>query len=62
MVVQDAYRYNPWRAPGYAPVIDACGQAGGKLKSQNIGGDSIFTDTHNSLRWGTWAPNWCGKK
>ena len=20
------YRYNPWRAPGYAPIIDACGQ------------------------------------
>eukprot|EP00310_Coccolithus_braarudii_P014694 CAMPEP_0183341004 /NCGR_PEP_ID=MMETSP0164_2-20130417/7365_1 /TAXON_ID=221442 /ORGANISM="Coccolithus pelagicus ssp braarudi, Strain PLY182g" /LENGTH=248 /DNA_ID=CAMNT_0025511229 /DNA_START=87 /DNA_END=833 /DNA_ORIENTATION=+ len=26
---QDAYRYNPWRAPGYAPVTDACGMAGG---------------------------------
>lgn len=25
----DAYRYNPWRAPGYAPVTDACGMAGG---------------------------------
>ena len=22
---EDAYRYNPWRAPGYAPVADACG-------------------------------------
>ena len=26
---QDTYRYNPWRAPGYAPVNDACGMAGG---------------------------------
>jgi len=25
----DSYRYNPWRAPGYAPVNDACGMAGG---------------------------------
>ena len=22
-------RHNPWRAPGYAPVADACGLAGG---------------------------------
>lgn len=41
---EDAYRFNPWRAPGYAPVVDACGQAGGKFKSQHIGGDSVFTD------------------
>ena len=25
----DIYRHNPWRAPGYAPVADACGLAGG---------------------------------
>ena len=25
----DTFRYNPWRAPGYAPVNDACGMAGG---------------------------------
>ena len=23
----DSYRYNPWRAPGFAPVVDPCGQA-----------------------------------
>ena len=23
----DTYRYNPWRAPGHAPVNDACGMA-----------------------------------
>ena len=27
----------------YAPIVDPCGQAGGKLSSQKIGGDSIFT-------------------
>jgi hypothetical protein len=26
---QDIYRHNPWRAPGFAPVADACGLAGG---------------------------------
>merc|ERR1719191_2067803 len=28
--VEDSYRYNPWRAPGFAPVVDPCGQAGGE--------------------------------
>lgn len=26
---QDWTRYNPWRAPGTAPIFDACGMAGG---------------------------------
>lgn len=42
---EDSYRFNPWRAPGYAPVVDPCGQAGGEYKGQNIGGDSVFTTT-----------------
>lgn len=25
----DVFKYNPWRAPGAAPVTDACGMAGG---------------------------------
>lgn len=25
----DIYKHNPWRAPGTAPVVDACGLAGG---------------------------------
>ena len=25
----DVYKHNPWRAPGLAPVYDACGMAGG---------------------------------
>lgn len=41
----DSYRYNPWRAPGFAPVTDPCGQAGGKYGYQHIGGDSVFYNT-----------------
>eukprot|EP00911_Craspedida_sp_UC1_P002862 UC1_evm2s2095 len=42
---QDVYRYNPWRAPGHAPVVDACGQAGGEYGYQHLGGDSVFANT-----------------
>eukprot|EP01052_Picozoa_sp_SAG31_P012295 SAG31_NODE_716_length_12626_cov_7.493973_7_plen_264_part_00 len=31
-----------WRAPGYAPVADPCGIAGGEHPHQGIGGDSVF--------------------
>ena len=41
----DSYRYNPWRAPGYAPVIDPCGQAGAREPWTPVGGDSSFTNT-----------------
>ena len=41
----DSYRFNPWRAPGSAPVVDPCGQAGGKWPQTQVGGDSAFTDT-----------------
>merc|ERR1719231_1280850 len=34
----DFYYYSPWRAPGHAPVIDACGSAGGRFPWQSIGG------------------------
>ncbi len=27
--LEDIWKYNPWRAPGMAPVEDACGMAGG---------------------------------
>lgn len=27
--VQDVFKWNPWRAPGKAPVFDPCGMAGG---------------------------------
>jgi len=34
---QDVYYYSPWRAPGVAPVIDACGVAGGRIPGQGWG-------------------------
>ena len=42
------YRFNPWRAPGSAPVIDPCGQAGGKYKQTPVGGDSVFVTVNVS--------------
>merc|ERR1719181_2553423 len=42
---EDSYRYNPWRAPGFAPVVDPCGQAGGEFGFQHLGGDSVFYNT-----------------
>merc|ERR1719408_1145174 len=30
--VEDVFKYNPWRAPGQAPVFDPCGMAGGAPK------------------------------
>jgi len=41
--VNDSYRYNPWRAPGFAPVSDACGIAGGRHRTDPGGGDAVFT-------------------
>lgn len=41
--VKDIYKHNPWRAPGYAPVYDACGMAGGGPKRQ--GGEAKYTPT-----------------
>eukprot|EP00656_Telonema_subtile_P001283 TRINITY_DN10590_c0_g4_i1.p1 TRINITY_DN10590_c0_g4~~TRINITY_DN10590_c0_g4_i1.p1 ORF type:complete len:434 (+),score=70.86 TRINITY_DN10590_c0_g4_i1:45-1346(+) len=35
---EDYYFYSPWRAPGSAPVIDACGMAGGRFPGQGTGG------------------------
>ena len=34
-----------WRAPGHAPVVDPCGQAGGEYGFQKIGGESTFYNT-----------------
>lgn len=39
---EDTYRYNPWRAPGYAPVTDACGTAGGTTPANRGPGVAIF--------------------
>ena len=32
----DIYKHNPWRAPGSAPTIDACGLAGGTPWGGNV--------------------------
>eukprot|EP00912_Choanoflagellata_sp_UC4_P001119 UC4_evm1s694 len=32
---EDIYQHNPWRAPGSAPVEDACGLAGGSYLRTN---------------------------
>lgn len=45
---EDSYRFNPWRAPGFAPVVDPCGQAGGEFGYQKLGGDSVFYNTSMS--------------
>ena len=41
----DIYKHNPWRAPGSAPVMDACGLAGGSYSRTNgaEAGDYIKT-------------------
>jgi len=42
--VNDSYQFNPWRAPGFAPVVDACGQAGGRYPQTPIGGESLYAN------------------
>jgi hypothetical protein len=39
----DIYRYNPWRAPGAAPVLDSCGMAGGGPVAEK--GEAKYTTT-----------------
>mmetsp|Transcript_46081 Transcript_46081/g.76151 ORF Transcript_46081/g.76151 Transcript_46081/m.76151 type:complete len:404 (+) Transcript_46081:46-1257(+) len=41
----DTYRYHPWRAPGSAPIVDPCGQAGGTENNNRGPGDAVFTNT-----------------
>jgi hypothetical protein len=43
--VNDTYRFNPWRAPGSAPVFDACGRAGGTSPENAGPGDAVFFNT-----------------
>lgn len=45
----DYFFYSPWRAPGYAPVIDSCGSAGGRLPGQGNGGfGAQYVNTTNA--------------
>ena len=43
----DAFKYHPWRAPGFAPVVDVCGVAGGRAPCGPNGcpGAGVFTTT-----------------
>jgi lytic starch monooxygenase len=41
---KDVYQHNPWRAPGSAPVVDACGLAGGTPWAPN------------ASEWGDYVP------
>jgi len=43
--VNDTYRFNPWRAPGFAPVADACGMAGGTPPKSAGPGEAKFAST-----------------
>mmetsp|Transcript_31562 Transcript_31562/g.87000 ORF Transcript_31562/g.87000 Transcript_31562/m.87000 type:complete len:412 (+) Transcript_31562:58-1293(+) len=45
---EDYFFYSPWRAPGFAPVIDSCGSAGGRLPGQGNGsfGAVYVNSTH----------------
>ena len=48
---EDFFYYSPWRAPGFAPVIDSCGSAGGRLPTQGDGGfgASFVNTTHSKV-------------
>ena len=40
---KDSFKYHPWRAPGFAPVVDVCGMAGGGPHPGT--GAGVFTAT-----------------
>jgi len=42
---QDIYKHNPWRAPGFAPVLDACGMASGGPVGAPTSGESKYYKT-----------------
>merc|ERR1712070_1027937 len=52
----DIYRHNPWRAPGTAPVGDACGFAGGTPWPEDVGEAGVYTETvysHHGMKGST---------
>ena len=54
----DIYQHNPWRAPGTAPVADACGLAGGTPWGWNVSEAGLFINSslaHHGMR-GTALP------
>mmetsp|Transcript_48428 Transcript_48428/g.134237 ORF Transcript_48428/g.134237 Transcript_48428/m.134237 type:complete len:262 (-) Transcript_48428:277-1062(-) len=45
----DYFFFSPWRAPGFAPVIDSCGVAGGRVPGQGPGGfGAEYVNTTNA--------------
>ena len=63
----DFYYHSPWRAPGSAPVVDACGSAGGRFPGQGIGpagaqfqNSSLFSqgDAGSTIPKGPSAATW----
>jgi len=56
---EDIYKHNPWRAPGLAPVADACGLAGGTpwLPEVSEAGDYTATKfAHHGMNGSLLAP------
>eukprot|EP00039_Didymoeca_costata_P018358 m.333142 g.333142 ORF g.333142 m.333142 type:complete len:370 (+) comp17080_c0_seq1:62-1171(+) len=55
---EDIYKHNPWRAPGSAPVADACGLAGGTPWGPNVAeaGDYVNTTYAHHGMYGTTLP------
>jgi len=43
--VDDIWRFHPWRAPGHAPVFDACGMAGG-VQTEMFNAGAYNTTVH----------------
>jgi hypothetical protein len=54
-----SYKHNPWRAPGFAPVGDACGLAGGTPWGAEVGEAGDYTNTtyaHHGMNGTTLPP------
>ena len=43
----DRYAFTPWRAPGFAPVFDACGMAGGRAAGPG-GHGAVYRNTSHA--------------
>ena len=56
---EDIYKHNPWRAPGLAPVADACGLAGGTPWGADAPEEGVYINTtyaHHGMRGSTLLP------
>ena len=48
----DFFYYSPWRRPGSAPIIDACGSAGGRHPWQSAGTYGTYFDNTSHIKLG----------